>query len=590
MVTAVSKPPTVPVIDLTQKPQTPIVTQTPPTLSPNFSSKSSSVASSNLSSPQSPVKPGAVAPIPMKVGAGMMPTQMPVMPGKVMQESPKPMSPQPPGQVAAQITTTKSTSSPQGVAQQASPSSAQPPKEQPTMKMASPNDVKQSPFKFLPIILGVLAFLGIVWFVITKFFGGGQSPAPAIKSTGSTSQTSTTPAPVKQTTLTYWGLWESSPVMDQVLKDFSSANPGVVVNYVQQSPKDYRERLADALKKGTGPDVFRYHATWVPMLKSGLSSVPSSVMSADEYTKTFYPVVSKQLKTTDGFVGIPLMYDGLALYYNKQIFTTANLPAPTSWAEVESAARALTVRSKDKKIERAGIALGTTANVDNFSDILGLLILQNGGDPSQPSTKLVADSVRYYTNFYKTLKVWDETLPSSTYAFATEKAAMMIAPSWRAFEVKSINPNIQFAIAPAPQLPGTSVSWASYWAEGVAKTSKQQDVAWKFLKYMSSKDVLLKMHEAAATKTPRLFGEIYPRTDMTAGLVSDPYIGAFLSDAPKATSWWMASRTFDNGINDKIIKYYEDAVNAVNLGTTTPEEALKTTQQGVQQVLLQSQQ
>ena len=77
---------------------------------------------------------------------------------------------------------------------------------------------------------------------------------------------------------------------------------------------------------------------------------------------------------------------------------------------------------------------------------------------------------------------------------------------------------------------------------------------------------------------------------MTAGLASDPYIGAFLSDAPKATSWWMASRTFDNGINDKIIKYYEDAVNAVNIGTATPEEALKTTQQGVQQVLLQSQQ
>lgn len=586
---------TPPTIDLTQKPPMPSVSpspQIPPTATSNTSSNKPLSLSSNASVLQTLAKPG-VAPIPMKVGVGMMPSQAPVMLGKVMQESPTPMSPQSPGPVVAQNLATKPTSSPGSVplntSQQTPPASGQPPKEQPAMKMASPNDVKQSPFKFLPIILGVLALLGIVWFVITKFFGGGQT-TPATKSTGRASQTTTTPASVKQTTLTYWGLWEPGSVMEQVLKDFSTANPGVVVNYVQQSPKDYRERLADALKKGTGPDVFRYHATWVPMLKSGLSSVPSSVISTDEYTKTFYPVVAKQLKTTDGFVGIPLMYDGLALYYNKQIFTTANLPAPTSWAEVESAARALTVRSKDKKIERAGIALGTTANVDNFSDILGLLILQNGGDPSQPSTKLVADSVRYYTNFYKSLKVWDETLPSSTYAFATEKAAMMIAPSWRAFEVKSINPNIQFAIAPVPQLPGTNVAWASYWAEGVAKTSKQQDVAWKFLKFMSSKDVLLKMHEAAATKTPRLFGEIYPRTDMTAGLVSDLYVGAFLSDAPKATSWWMASRTFDNGINDKIIKYYEDAVNAVNLGTTTPEEALKTTQQGVQQVLLQSQQ
>jgi ABC-type glycerol-3-phosphate transport system substrate-binding protein len=33
-------------------------------------------------------------------------------------------------------------------------------------------------------------------------------------------------------------------------------------------------------------------------------------------------------------------------------------------------------------------------------------------------------------------KVWNEyAYPTSTYAFATEKVAMMIAPSWRAHEV-----------------------------------------------------------------------------------------------------------------------------------------------------------
>jgi len=537
------------------------------------------------------------APIPIKIGVGGAPLQTPPSPQKIVAEAPTPISPKPMGGTSVSSGVKPSMSSmgtqstsgflpqqPQSSSSQSSQKPSQSPQKLPQsgVKMASPGDVKQSPFKFLPIILGVLALVGLVWFLITKFFGGASTSQTA---SPKTAQQASTPAPVKQTTVTYWGLWEPSPVMDQVLKDFSTANPGVVVNYVQQSPKDYRERLADALKKGTGPDVFRYHATWVPMLKSNLSTIPSSVMSADEYTKTFYPIVSKQLKTTDGFVGIPLMYDGLALYYNKQIFTTANLPAPTSWAEIESAARALTVRSKDKKIDRAGIALGTTANVDNFSDVLGLLILQNGGDPSQPATKLVADSVKYYTNFYRSLKVWDETLPNSTYAFATEKVAMMIAPSWRAFEVKAINPNIQFAIAPVPQLPGTSIAWASYWVEGVSKTSKQQDVAWKLLKYMSSKDVLLKLHESAASKTPRLFGEIYPRVDMASTMASDPYVSAFLSDAPKATSWWMASRTFDNGINDKIIKYYEDAINAVNLGTSTPDEALKTTQQGVQQVL-----
>lgn len=462
-----------------------------------------------------------------------------------------------------------------------------PQKEQPLMKPANASDIKQSPFRFLPLVVGILAILGIVWFIVSKLFGGGTPAQTATKTTGTQKAQE---QQVKQTTLTYWGLWEPSPVMDQALKDFQSQNQGVVVEYVQQSPKEYRERLQDALKKGQGPDVFRFHATWAPVLKNSLAVMPSSVMTAIDYEKTFYPVVSKQLKTTDGYIGIPLMYDGLGLYYNTSIFQTANLTPPTQWADVENAAKALTVRSKDKKIERAGIALGTTTNVDNFSDILALLIVQNGGDPAKPSSKLVVESVKYYTNFYKALRVWDETLPNSTYAFATEKVAMMIAPSWRAFEVKAINPNIQFKIAPIPQLQGTSVAWATYWAEGVSKSSKQQDLAWKLLKYMSSKEVLQKLHDSAVTKSPRLFGEIYPRTDMASLLVNDPYAGAYLSDAPKATSWFMSSRTFDNGINDKIIKYYEDAVNGANTSQTSLDELLKTTELGVQQVLQTAQQ
>ncbi|HKY73942.1 MAG TPA: extracellular solute-binding protein, partial [Patescibacteria group bacterium] len=456
---------------------------------------------------------------------------------------------------------------------------------QPTvMRQAKPADIKQSPFRFLPIVLGLLALLGLVWFAATKFFGLGQTTTPTTTGT----RTATSPAPVKQTTITYWGLWEPSPVMDQIIKDFQTQNPGTVVNYVQQSPKEYRERLQDALKRGQGPDIFRYHATWASMLRSDLSTLPPSVMSQQEYEQTFYPIAATQLKTTSGFVGIPLMYDGLGLYYNTQIFQTANLTPPTQWADLESSAKTLTVRSKSGAIDRAGVALGTTGNVDNFSDILALLIFQNGGDPSKPSSPLVQQSVQYYTNFAKSLRVWDDTLPSSTYAFATEKSAMMLAPSWRAFEVKTLNPALQFAIAPVPQLPGTSVTWASYWVEGVSKTSKNQDLSWKFLKYLSQKDTLQKLHDAAVQKHPRLFGEIYPRKDMASLLSTDPYAAAYLSDAPKATSWWMASRTFDNGFNDKIVKYYEDAINAVNAGQVTAAEALTTTELGVTQVLQQA--
>ncbi len=473
-----------------QQPQQPQQQQQQSSLRPPVGTVSSMPNQGSQTAQQPPViKPvSPVTPTPMRVtpassGGSIFPGVSAPMKSSA-QVTPQPVKP------------TQSAQQPQPSKQSISP------KEQPGFKPAAPSDVKQSPFRFLPLVVGVLLLVGGLWFVITRFFGGVPAPKTAQNATQNA------PVPVKQTTLTYWGLWESSPVFDQVIKDFQSQNAGVIINYIQQSPQDYRERLQDALQKGqsstapgegqTSPDVFRYHATWVPMLKNQLSFLPSTIMSSTEFNQTFYPVAVKQLTTPNGIVGIPLMYDGLGLYYNKQMLQTVNLLPPTQWSDLETTARALTIRAKDKKISRAGVALGLTANVDNFSDILGLLILQNGGDPS---------------------------------------------------------------------LQGTSVTWGSYWVEGVSKTSKQQELSWKFLKYMSSKDVLQKLYSDAASKTPRLFGEIYPRVDMANTLASDPYVGAFVSDAPKASSWWMSSRTFDNGINDKIIKYYQDAINAINANT-----------------------
>ena len=48
----------------------------------------------------------------------------------------------------------------------------------------------------------------------------------------------------------------------------------------------------------------------------------------------------------------------------------------------------------------------------------------------------------------------------------------------------------------------------------------------------------------------------------------------------------MASRTHDNGINDKIISYFKDGVNAVYQGSS-PEGALETTSRGVADILIE---
>ena len=439
----------------------------------------------------------------------------------------------------------------------------------PPAQTGEPAQVKDSIFKrLLPILIGlgiiILLFLLVTKIILPKF----QKPK--------------TPEII---TLKYWGLWEPENLMAEVISDYQQIHPNVAVQYVRQSPKDYRERLQSSLAKGDGPDIFRWHNAWLPMLKTDLSPIPDTIYSPNEFDTTFYPIVKKDAFFNGRYYGIPLMFDALALYVNEDIFQSdSTLKIPTTWDNLRQTAYKLTVRDERGNPTRAGIALGTATNVDNFSDILGLMILQNAGNPGKPDTEAVTSALKFYTLFATQDRTWSDQLPNSTYAFATAKTAMIIAPSWRAIEVKAINPQLNFKLYSVPQLPGTNISWATYWLEGVSKKSVNSAAAWEFVKYLSSREVLTKMYNLAS-KT-RLFGEPYPRQDMASLLQADPFLGAVLSQAISAQSWPLSSRTFDNGLNDKIIKYYEDAINSY-LNNQPEKDITQNLTQGVTQVLSQ---
>lgn len=444
---------------------------------------------------------------------------------------------------------------------------------------------KQSMLRFLPIAIVLVLILSAIGFAAYWFLG--QRNSNSSTSIGTSSQTTPAPsastAPTKSVDLEYWGLWEPSEAMEAVISDYEKNNPGVTITYKKQSHKDYRERLQNAIVSGNGPDLFRYHASWVPMLKQELAPLPSAVMTSSEFSSTFYPVAAEQLNVDGQIVGIPLMYEGLALYYNTEIFSTAVEEPPTTWPELRTIAKKLTVRAENGKI-RAGAALGNATNVEHFADIIATLMLQNGADLTKPNSIETRDALLFYTNFMKVDQVWDASLPSSTVAFAQGDVAMMFAPSWRAHEVRAANPNLPFEVVPLPQLSDERIAWATYWAEGVSEQSENKVEAWQFIKYLSTADVQKQLHSEQSQA--RAFGELYSRKDLANELAGDPIMSAYLQDAPYARGGFMSTYTHDDGINDNIIKYYENAVTALVSGSGI-DEVLETLDQGVRQELRQ---
>lgn len=421
---------------------------------------------------------------------------------------------------------------------------------------ANPPTVSSSPLKIIiPVIIGVVV-ISLVGFLAFRMFGGTKTSTP----TAATPPKSTSPA--KQITITYYGVFEPVSVMKPVIDAFQKENPGIVVDYQLQSPQDYQDRLRTVLEGANPPDVLRMHSTWLPVLAKNLLPAPANTLSATELSTNFYPVVSKSLVAGTQVYGAPMTIEGLALFINTAMFQQKLLQPPKTWEDLLTAAKA--IKEQDPltgKLTRAGIALGNTSNIDHWPDIVTLMLMQAGVKLTDLNNSDVATTLSYYTDFVTKHHVWDDTMPSSVVAFANEKVAMIFAPTWRAPEIKQINPSLSWQVVPVPQLPDVEpTTWASMWFEGVSKNSKHPLEAWKFVSFLASAKAQQILFDAATEDR----GYPQPPANKAVAEVAskNPVAAAYVSGLGSARTFYTAALTRDSksSLNSRLDKYLEDAV------------------------------
>lgn len=385
--------------------------------------------------------------------------------------------------------------------------------------------------------------------------------------------------------LTYWGLWEDKSVMQPIIADFEKENPNIKIEYIKEDPKQYKERLITRTKNGSGPDIFRFHNTWVSELSGILLPLPSDTIQKSDFQKWFYEFEQKDLIKKGAIYGIPLGIDTLSLFINTDIFQAASAVVPTTWDDFMNTARKLTVKAEDGKIKTAGAAMGTFDNITHAPDIISLLFVQNGVDIYNLSStsQNASDTLDFYTSFTKgDGNVWDETLDPSLLSFAKGSLAMYLGYSWDIFTLKAMNSSLSFQIVTIPHLPNRPFTIASYWVEGVSIKSTHQKEALLFLKFLAKAETEQKLFTQAA-KT-RLFGEPYARVDLAESLKGNNLLYPFVAQAKQANSSFFASDTHDDGINSQMNSYLGNAVRSV-LNNTSSQTAIETLSQGVDQVL-----
>lgn len=392
-------------------------------------------------------------------------------------------------------------------------------------------------------------------------------------------------------TLKMWGLWEEQALIKPAVEAYKKMSPSITIEYTHSNSPNYRTRIQTQISTPDGPDIFMIHSSWLSMFlkNNNLANLPETILSLNDFKSTFYPVAEGTLTLNNKIYALPVEVDGIALYYNEDLLKEANVAIPTNWDEFKDAANKLTKKDALGNIIQAGAAMGSTGNVDHWSDIIAMLFLQQPkADIENPASLEGAEVIRFYTEFITNpqKKVWSQTLESSTQAFYTGKLGFYFAPSWRAHDLREANQNLKFKTAPVPQLPKNDPldfsSYGSFWAFAVSSKSLHQKESWEFLKFLTSKETEKLLYNEASKV--RLFGQPYSRVDLKEEVTADPIVGAFVNQGPIYRGWYLSSNTFDSGINDDMIKYFENAINATLQGVD-PLEALKTTQQGVKQTL-----
>ncbi len=390
----------------------------------------------------------------------------------------------------------------------------------------------------------------------------------------------------QQVTLNYWGTLDDEVVLKPLFEAYQQAHPNIKIVYSKQSLTNYRTRIQTQLRAGQGPDLFAIHNSWVPMFVSDISPLTSKDLSIDDYGKTFYPVVKSSFIFNNKVYGFPSEIDGLVLFYNQDLLNFANINPPTNWQELIVAAKSVTVAPEKSPIQTAGVAMGSINNVDYWPEIVGTLFYQQpDGNILTPENKDGQEVLPFYGKFVTDpqYKTWDSILPPSTQMFINGRLAFFIAPSKVASQIIQANPNLKFKTTNLPQLPGKEVSWATFWGNTVSARSKNSIEAWNLVRYLSSEQSVKFLNQQRIQN--KLQPLVYPRSELASEQVNDPIYGSVVKQGNYYVSWYLNSQTFDDGINDHMIKVFEKAMKNYLQEGGKPDAVLQDASLEIKQVL-----
>ncbi|CAN7463385.1 extracellular solute-binding protein [Bosea sp. LjRoot90] len=290
--------------------------------------------------------------------------------------------------------------------------------------------------------------------------------------------------------------------MNELIKRFEAANPGIKVKHTTFPYADYQTKIAAAVPAGQGPDVVQLYYGWLDNFVGAkfIQPLPRDAFPHDVIEKEFYPIV-QTMKRDGEYYGLPTAVRTLALFYNKKLFQEAGLDPnkpPQTLDEYLEAAK------KTVKRDASGNMLSAGAVIDMPGQDLHwwreVLLRQMGGKPYSDDNKTVAydseagaKALNWYADLQRVHKVGQAGfMDEGQAAFRAGRAAMTVDGSFRLGAFGGIK-NFEWGVTELPaSADGKRSNFASYWVNAITgkPTGAKLEAAKKFMAFTTSPEAM----------------------------------------------------------------------------------------------------
>lgn len=274
-------------------------------------------------------------------------------------------------------------------------------------------------------------------------------------------------------------------LVTQQAEAYMAENPNVKL-VVEPIAGDIWEVLKTRMMSDSEPDIFYMDIFQAAQFIDAGKLAPLDGMFTDEELAEFEPTLVDAFRGEDGTLyGIPKDFSTLALYYNKAMFEEAGLEPPTTWEELENAAKTLT---KDGVV---GLSLqNEIARVQPFFYANGGTMLEDG-KPTLNNPKNI-EAYEYWLSLFKNGYAqtpqqigvgWDGD------AFAAGYAAMTVEGTWMVNSMNEVAPDMEYGVVPVPGPTKDDVASMQFTvAYSMSNSASNPEVAQDVIKFLTSEE------------------------------------------------------------------------------------------------------